>query len=114
MIRPLTNQCLIRILPPDDKTQGGLLLPDIAQGSPQGEKARPRRGLVIAVGPWKTTKQGFSILPDFRPGDTVLLSEYIGTKLTRAIGENLRLCRVNDVLAVIAENGDGARSARLS
>jgi chaperonin GroES len=96
------------LLPPDKATLSGLLLPDVAQDNPRGEKARPRKGLVIACGPWKTTKQGFSVLPDFRPGDTVLLSEYIGTKLTRAIGENLRLCRVNDVLAVLSENGDSA------
>jgi chaperonin GroES len=106
MIRPLTGHCLIRILPPDEKTSSGLWLADVAQE--RGEKARPRKGFVIACGPWKTTKQGYAILPDFRPGDTVLLSEYIGTKLTRAIGENLRLCRVDDVLAVVEENGDSS------
>jgi chaperonin GroES len=107
MIRPLTGQALIRLLPPDEKTDGGLFLPDIAQDSPQGEKAKPRRGLVIAIGPWRTTKDGFAILPDFQPGDTVLLSEYLGTKLTRAIGESLRLCRVDDVLAVLTNGSKG-------
>jgi len=101
MIKPLTGQVCIQLLPADEKTDGGLFLPDVAQDTPRGEKARPRKGLVICSGPWRKTKAGFCILPDFRPGDTVLVSEYLGTKLTRAIGENLRLCRVDDVLAIV-------------
>lgn len=70
------------------------------------EKARPRKGVVIAIGAWRKTKQGFAILPDFQPGDTVLVSEYLGTKMTRNIGEQYRLCRIDDVLAVLTENGE--------
>lgn len=70
------------------------------------EKAWPRKGKVLAIGAWRTTKAGFAILPDFKPGDTVLVNEYLGTKLTRNIGETYRLCRVDDVLAVLTENGD--------
>ena len=107
MIRPLTGQALIQLLPPDEKTDGGLFVPEIVHDNPNGEKAKPRRGIVIAVGHWRQTKEGFAILPDFKPGETVLLSEYAGTKLTRAIGENLRLCRVDDVLAVLTNGQSG-------
>lgn len=100
-IRPLTGQVLIQLLPPDEKTFSGLFLPDIAHDRIQGDKAKPRKGVVLAVGPWKKVKSGHALLPDCRPGDTVLLSEYAGTKLTRHIGENLRLCRADDVLAVL-------------
>lgn len=100
-IRPLTNQVLIRLLPLNPLTDGGLHLPDIAQTAAQGEKARPRKGLVIAIGPWRTGKKGLAILPDFQPGQTVLVSEYTGTKLTRDLGENYRICRVDDVLAIL-------------
>jgi len=104
--RPLKNQVLISLLPLDTMTRGGLHLPDIVQGAGPLEKAWPRKGYVVAIGAWRTTKQGFSILPDFKPGDMVLVNEYLGTKLTRNIGENYRLCRVDDVLAVLTENGD--------
>ena len=103
MIRPMTNQVLVRALPPDTQTDSGIVLPDIAQGSTRGEKAAPIKAIVIAVGHWRTTRAGLSILPDFQPGQTVLVSEYAGTKLTRNIGENLKLCRVDDVIAVLTE-----------
>lgn len=67
----------------------------------RGEKPQPRKGTVIAVGPWKKTKQGFAVLPDFKPGETVLLNEHAGTKLTRDLGENYRICRVDDVLCLL-------------
>lgn len=102
-IRPFRNQVLIAVLPPDSKTDGGLFLPDVAQFAERGEKPRPRRGTVLAIGAWRTTKQGLAILPDFRPGDQVIISEHSGTKLTRTIGENLRLCNVEDVLAKVDE-----------
>lgn len=103
-IKPLRGQCLIRLLPPDNTTHGGLHLPDIATESGRGEKAFPRKGLVVAVGPWRQTKQGFHVLPDFQPGQRVLVSEYLGTKLTRSIGDQLRLCRIDDVLAVLDDS----------
>jgi len=99
-LKPLKNQVLISLLPQDTTTAGGLFLPDVAQEASKGEKAYPRKGIVIAIGAWRQTKAGFAILPDFKPGDTVLVNEYLGTKLTRNIGENYRLCLVDDVLAV--------------
>lgn len=107
-LKPLKNQVLISLLPPESKTAAGLFLPDCAQLAPAFEKAWPRKGTVLAIGPWRTTKAGFAILPDFKPGDTVLVNEYLGTKLTRNIGEQYRLCRVDDVLAVLTENGETA------
>lgn len=77
------------------------MLPDGYTGNERGEKALPRKALVMAIGPWRKTKQGFAVLPDIKIGDRVLASEYLGTKLTRNIGENLRLCRIDDVLAVL-------------
>ena len=105
-IKPLRGQVLIRILPNPPESYGGIFLPDVAFDRIKGDKAKPRRGLVIATGPWKQTKSGFAILPEIKPGDTVLVSEYLGTKLTRAIGENLRLCRLDDVLALLTNDGE--------
>jgi len=99
-IRPLPGQVLLQVLPPKETTDSGLFLPDISHDRERGEKEKPAHALVIAVGPWRKAKNGFSILPDFQPGDKVLVSFYAGTKLTRSIGSRLRLCHVKDVLAV--------------
>lgn len=80
------------------------MLPDGYTGNEPGKKALPRKAIVLAIGPWKRTNQGFAVLPDIKMGDRVLVSEYLGTKLTRAIGENLRLCRIDDVLALVEES----------
>ena len=102
-IKPLKNQVLVRLLPREAFTDSGLVLPDIAQESPKGEKRKPRKALVVAIGNWRTTKQGFSILPDFHVGQRVLINTYAGTALDRGISEHLRLCRIDDVLAVCEE-----------
>lgn len=105
-IRPLTGQVLIRLLPNPPASFGGIILPDVAFDRIEGEKLKPRRGLVIACGPWRKTRDGHAILPEVKPGDEVLVSEYRGTKLTRTIGETLRICRLDDVLALLTTNGD--------
>lgn len=101
-IRPLTGQVLIRLLSKPEKSDGEIFFPEVFFDEyASDKKAKPRRGLVIACGPWKKTKTGFAILPEIKPGDEVLVSEYRGTKLTREIGETLRICRLEDVLALI-------------
>lgn len=103
-IRPLKGQVLVKLLPHEYRSHGGLVLPDCLPLFLDGEgKKLPRKAIVLAVGQWRTTKQGLSILPDFQPGQRVLVDEYFGTKLTRNIGEEYRLCRVDDVLAVLEE-----------
>lgn len=100
-IRPLTGQILVEVLPPDDKTASGLFLPDVAHDRQQGEKAKPFKGLVVEMGPWKKTKNGFGILPEFGIGHRVLCSPYAGTQIGRHLGERLQLVRTEDVLAII-------------
>ena len=102
-IKPLRNQVLIRLLPPEYE---GLIFHDL-EHSERGAKLMGRKGVVVAVGKWRTTKQGLSILPDFHPGQRVWLNEYTATKLTRDIGENYRLCKIDDVLAVCEETLNG-------
>lgn len=101
-VRPLPGQCLLRILPQDTMTASGLHLPDIAQDRQQGEQQKPSYALVIAVS-FKVSKSGRAFLPEFAPGQKVIVSHYSGTKLARTIGENLRLCDVDQVLAVVTE-----------
>lgn len=94
MIRPLKGQVQVRLLPLQYE---GLIFHE----QPDGERMRPREAMVVAIGQWRTTKQGLSILPDFHVGQRVMVSEYLGTKLTREMGEDFRLCRIDDVLAVL-------------
>lgn len=100
-VKPLTGQVLVEVLPPEDKTLGGLFIPDVAQSSPRGEKARPFKALVVAIGAWRKTKQGFAVLPEFGIGAQILCTPYAGTKLSRNIGERYQLVKVTDVLAIV-------------
>lgn len=100
-IKPLTGQILVRALPPEDRTASGLLLPESAQVADRGEKARPFKAIVMAIGPWRRTKQGFGVLPEFGIGHCVLCTPYAGTKLNRNLGERLQLVRSEDVLALV-------------
>lgn len=101
-VKPLTDQVLVEVLPPDTMTHGGISLPEICwDGSP--EKKPPFKAVVLAIGPWRKTKQGFAVLPPFGVGAKVLCSAYRGTQLTRNIGERYRLVKSDDVLAVVDE-----------
>lgn len=100
-IRPLTNQVLVRKLPVDAVSTGGIAFPDIAADSPRGEKARPFKAVVLAIGPWRKTNNGFAVLPDFGIGATVLCTPYAGTTLGRFVDERMQLVSVDDVLALV-------------
>jgi co-chaperonin GroES (HSP10) len=100
-VRPLRGQVLVRLLPQDFHTNGGLHLPELF--AEDNEKAMPRKGVVVSIGSWRKTKDGHSILPDFRPGSRVLFNEYAGKRLTRDFGENYRMCKIDDLLAVLEE-----------
>ena len=99
-IQPLRGQCLIEILPPDESISG-IIIPDNARLTPKGEKLPPEKGIVRRLGPWPQKKGGLCVLPEFVPGDKVLVSQYSGQKMQREIGEQFRMVRVEDVLAVL-------------
>jgi len=94
-IRPLRCECLVRLLP-QNYCPGEIILPDVET---KGEKAGASRALVVAIGQWKKTRQGLSILPDFMVGQVVIVSKYLGISL-REIKTDLKLVHVDDVLAV--------------
>lgn len=100
-IKPLTGQVLVEELSFDNITTSGLVLPDIAADRTQGQKERPRKGRVLALGKWKQTKTGKYLLPEIKVGDLVLLNYYVGQKLTRNVSDKLFLVRFEDVLAVL-------------
>ena len=87
-IKPLSDRVLIKPAPAEEKTIGGIIIPDSA-------KEKPRRGEIIAVG--KGTKDEEMVV---KPGDTVLYGKYAGTEL-ELDGEKYLIMRQSDVLAIL-------------
>ena len=94
-IRPLEDRVVIQQIEAEEKTSGGIVLPDTA-------KEKPSRGKVVAVGDGKWDEDGEKRIPlDVAEGDEVLYSKYGGTEVT-VEGEELLVLRESDVLAKVA------------
>ncbi len=92
-IRPLHDRIVIKRVPEEEKTSGGLYIPDTA-------KEKPARGVVVAVGQGKRDESGNRISLDVKPNDEVLFGKYAGTEL-KLDGEEHIVLREEEVLAVI-------------
>ncbi len=90
-LRPLDDRIVVKRLEAEEKTAGGIILPDNA-------KEKPQRGEVIAVGPGKLLDSGKRAAPDVACGDTVLFGKYSGTEV-KVNGEEFLIMRENDILA---------------
>jgi chaperonin GroES len=92
-IRPLQDRVLIKRVAEDEKTKGGIIIPDTA-------KEKPVEGEVLAAGPGRVQKDG-SLRPlDVKKGDRVLFGKYSGTDV-KLDGEDVMIRREDDILAVI-------------
>jgi len=92
-LRPLHDRLIVERLSEDEKTAGGIIIPESA-------KEKPQRGKVIAIGKGKVAEDG-SIRPlDLQAGDTVLFGKYAGTEV-KIDAEDRLIMREDDVLAVI-------------
>jgi len=91
--RPMDDRVLVRPCEAEEKTTGGIILPDAAQEKPQ-------RGTVIAVGPGKTLKTGKRAEMALAIGDEVFYGRYSGTEV-EFDAETLVVVRESDILAVI-------------
>ncbi len=92
--RPLHDRVLVRPLEGEDKTAGGIIIPDTA-------KEKPQQGEVLAVGPGRRSEQSGEIIPlDVKVGDKVVYSKYGGTEIT-IDGEDLLILTSRDVLATV-------------
>ena len=92
-IRPLADRVVIKPLPAEEKTKGGLVIPDTA-------KERPQQGEVMAVGPGRITEDGKKIPMEVKVGDKVLYGKYAGTEIS-IDGEEYLIMRESDILAVL-------------
>ena len=91
-VKPLEDRVIIKRLDPEEKTKGGIVLPDTA-------KEKPKQGKVIAVGPGKTS-DGKKVPLTVAEGDTVLFTSYAGTEIT-VDNEEYLIMREDDLLAVV-------------
>lgn len=91
-VRPLHDRVLIKRLGEEEKTAGGLFIPDTA-------KEKPQKGKVIATGNGRITEDGKSIPLDVKKGDNVLFSKYAGTEL-KLNGEEYLMISEGDILGV--------------
>ena len=98
-IRPLQDRILVKRLDEEEKTKGGIIIPDTA-------KEKPQEGKVIAVGGGKVSEDGKVQPLDVSKGDRVLFGKYSGTDVTLD-GDDYVILREEDVLAVMESKGKG-------
>ena len=92
-MKPLADRVVIKPSPADEKTKGGIIVPDTA-------KEKPVVGEVVAVGPGKDTDDGKTITPEVKVGDKVLYGKYSGTEVTIE-GDEYLIMREADIFAIV-------------
>jgi chaperonin GroES len=92
-VKPLDDRVLVKQSAAEERTAGGIVLPDTA-------KEKPQRGRVIAVGPGKLLDDGKRAAPSVKKGDEVYYGKYSGTEI-KIDGEEYVILKESDVLAVI-------------
>ncbi|MDF1798442.1 MAG: co-chaperone GroES [Planctomycetota bacterium] len=92
-IRPLGDRVLVQRLEAEEKTAGGILLPESA-------KEKPKEGVIVAVGEGKLNDDGKRAALNVKKGERVLFSSYAGTEV-KYQGEDYLIMAENDILAVI-------------
>ena len=95
-LTPIGDRIVVRREAAEEKTAGGILLPDTA-------KNKPQRGTVLAVGPGKLKPDGTRAEMQLKVGDKVLFTSWAGDEFKESRGENILLMREEDVLAVLDE-----------
>ena len=98
--RPLHDRIVVRRLEGEEKTKGGIIIPDTA-------KEKPQEGEVIAVGPGARDESGKVVALDVKAGDRVLFGKWSGTEV-RLEGEELLIMKESDVMGIL----EGAAAAK--
>ena len=95
--RPLHDRVFIRRLTPQEKTGGGIIIPDTA-------REKPSEGEVVAAGPGARNEKDDIVALDIRPGDRVLFGKWSGTEV-RIDGEDLIIMNGSDIMGIIEQPG---------
>ncbi len=92
--RPLHDRVLVRRVESDEKTAGGIIIPDTA-------KEKPQEGEIVAVGNGARTEKGEVIALDVKVGDRILFGKWSGTEV-KIDGEDLLVMKESDIMGVVA------------
>src|SRR5881275_2991618 len=101
--RPLHDRVVVRRLDAEEKTKGGIIIPDTA-------KEKPQEGEVVAVGPGARDESGKLNALDVKAGDRVLFGKWSGTEV-RIDGEDLLIMKESDIMGVIEERAASRKAA---
>ncbi len=91
-LKPLADRVVVKPVEAEERTKGGIVLPDTA-------KDKPQEGEVIAVGPGRVLDDGTRLAPEVKVGDKVIYSKYSGTEV-KIEGEEHLVIRESDILAI--------------
>lgn len=93
MLKPLGDRVVVQTVTAEEKTKGGIVLPDTA-------KEKPQEGEVIAVGSGRILDNGQRLAPEVKVGDRVIYAKYGGTEV-KLDGEEYLILRESDILAIV-------------
>ncbi|WP_316978477.1 co-chaperone GroES [Shumkonia mesophila] len=100
---PLQDRILVRRIDVDEKTAGGIIIPDTA-------KEKPMKGEVIAVGPGARTEKGEILPMEIKAGDHIVFGKWSGTEV-KIDGEDLVIMKESDVLGILEESKSARKAA---
>jgi chaperonin GroES len=101
--RPLHDRVLVRRIEAEEKTAGGIIIPDTA-------KEKPQEGEVVAVGPGARDQTGKLVEPSVEPGDRILFGKWSGSEV-KINGEELLIMKESDILGVIEASEELRKAA---
>ena len=96
--RPLHDRVVVRRIDAEEKTAGGIIIPDTA-------KEKPQQGEVVALGPGARDDAGKLVPLDVKPGDRVLFGKWSGTEV-KIDGEELLIMKESDIMGVLDTSGN--------
>ena len=101
--RPLHDRVVVRRIEAEEKTAGGIIIPDTA-------KEKPQEGEVIAVGPGDRDENGKVAALDVKAGDRVLFGKWSGTEV-RIDGQDLLIMKESDIMGVLEQSASAQKAA---
>ena len=101
--RPLHDRVVVRRLTAEEKTAGGIIIPDTA-------KEKPMEGEIVAVGPGARNERGEIVALDVAAGDRILFGKWSGTEVKIA-GEELLIMKESDIMGIIAGGVEAKKAA---
>ena len=101
--RPFNDRVVVRRIEAEEKTRGGIIIPDTA-------KEKPQEGEVVAVGPGARDESGKLVALDVQAGDRVLFGKWSGTEV-RIDGQDLLIMKESDIMGVIEQSAEAKKAA---